>query len=117
MSTTEVQLRFAAEFALFLVALAGLGYSLLRADLLVERSVARVGAALGFAGLAAAAFLSGALIVDDPADASLAALRMGGVLLLALVSRWWLGARGGRVLLWSGLVGLVLAEVAVQLGD
>ena len=51
MSTTEVQLRFAAEFALFLVSVAGLGYAALRADLLLERVTARVAAALGFAAL------------------------------------------------------------------
>ena len=39
---------------------------------------------MGFAALAGAAFLSGALVIDDPADASLAALRISGVVLLAL---------------------------------
>ena len=117
MSTTEVQLRFAAEFALFLVSVAGLGYALLRANLLVERTIARIAAALGFAALAGAAFLSGALIVDDPSHEGLAALRLGGIVVLAVASRWWEGAHGGRVLLWIGLVGLVVAEVAAQLDD
>lgn len=117
MSTTEVQLRFAAEFALFLVSLAGLGYASLRADLLVERAPARAGAAAGFATLAAAAFLSGALIVDDPADPAVAALRIAGVVLLAFASRWWRTANGGRIVLWIGLLALVVAEVAVGVGD
>ncbi|MEQ1788761.1 MAG: hypothetical protein ABL966_17050, partial [Acidimicrobiales bacterium] len=87
MSTTEVQLRFAAEFALFLVSLAGLGYAALRPDLLVERAAARAGAALGFAALAAAAFLGGALIVEDPTAGVLSGRRRGGVVLLALAAR------------------------------
>ena len=117
MSTTEVQLRFAAEFALFIVSLGGLGFVALRPDLLVDKALARVAAALGFAALGAAAFLSGALIVDDPADAQLSALRLASVLLLALASWWWRQAQGGRVLLWLGLVALVVAEVAVQGAD
>jgi PAS domain S-box-containing protein len=117
MSTTEVQLRFAAEFALFLVSAAGLGYAALRPDLIIERWVARFAAALGFAALAASAFLSGALIIDDPADPALSAMRMGGVLLLAIASRWWSTARGGRVLLWLGLVALVISEVALQVPE
>ncbi len=117
MSTTEVQLRFAAEFALFLVAVAGLGYAALRSDLLVERAAARAGAACGFAALAAAAFLSGALIVDDPAAGTVVALRVAGVVLLAIASRGWRTANGGRTLLWIGLVALVVAEVAATVGD
>jgi PAS domain S-box-containing protein len=117
MSTTEVQLRFAAEFALFLVAVSGFGYAALRPELIVERSLARVAALLGFAALAASAFLSGALVIDDPSDPALSATRLGGVLLLAIASRWWSTARGGRVLLWLGLVALVVAEVALHLPD
>src|SRR5436190_7749420 len=117
MSTTDVQLRFAAEFALFLVSMGGLGYALLRPELLVTNRVARGGAALGFAALAAAAFLSGALIVDDPQDGLLLALRLAGVVLLALASRWWQPAHGGRVLLWIGLLALVVADAAQQLSD
>ena len=117
MSTTDVQLRFAAEFALFLVSLGGLGYALLRPDLLVANRIARVPAALGFAALAAAAFLSGALVIDDPQDTVLLALRLGGVLFLAVASRWWQPAHAGRVLLWIGMLALVVADAAEQLGD
>jgi PAS domain S-box-containing protein len=117
MSATDVQLRFAAEFALFLVSLAGLGFAFLRADLLVARPAARVGVAAGFAALAAAAFLSGALVVDDPSIGGVVALRAGGILLLALVSRWWRTTRGGRLFLLVGLLALAIAEMAPGLDD
>lgn len=112
MSTIDVQLRFAAEFALFLVAVAGLGFSLLRAELLVEGRTARVAAAAGFACLATAALLSGALIVDDPTSAGVVALRVAGVAVLAVASRWWQRGGGCRTILWIGLLALALAEVA-----
>jgi PAS domain S-box-containing protein len=113
MSATDVQLRFAAEFALFLVSLAGLGFSLLRADLLVERTAARAGAAIGFAALAAAAFLSGALVVDDPAAGGVVALRLAGIAVLALTARWWQKHRGCRVLVLVGAAALAVAEAAL----
>jgi len=115
MSATDVQVRFAAEFALFLVSLAGFGFALLRPDLLVERRPARAGVALGFAALAAAAFASGALVVDDPTVGALTAGRVAGVVLLVLASRWWLARRGSRSLLLIGIVALVAAEVGVVL--
>lgn len=111
MSATDVQLRFAAEFALFLVSLAGIGFAFLRADLLVARSAARWAAATGFAALAAAALLSGALVVDDPTEASVVGMRVAGLVLLAVTSRWWHSNRGGRVLLVVGLVALAVAEL------
>lgn len=114
MSATDVQVRFAAEFALFLVALAGVGFSFLRADLLVTRSLARASAAFGFLGLATAALLSGALVVDDPTDPVVVALRLSGIVLLALASASWQPDRGGREVLRIGLVALVLAEVALS---
>ncbi len=117
MSTTEVQLRFAAEFALFLVSLAGLGYAALRADLLLERTAARVAAAAGFAALAAAAFLSGALVADDPSEAAVVALRVVGIVLLAIGSRWWRTASGGRTLVWIGVLALGVAEVGFAVAD
>ena len=117
MSTTEVQLRFAAEFALFLVAVSGFGYAALRPDLIVERTLARLAALLGFGALAAAAFLSGALIIDDPTDPVLSATRLGGVALLAFASLWWRPVHGTRALLWLGLAFLVVGEAALHLGE
>jgi PAS domain S-box-containing protein len=117
MSATEVQLRFAAEFALFLVSLAGLGFAFLRADLLVERSTARIGAALGFASLAVAAFLSGALVVDDPSTGGVVGLRVAGLVVLALAARWWRTNRGGRTVLLIGLVALAVSEMGPLLDD
>ena len=38
-------------------------------------------------------------------------------MLLALASRWWRTANGGRTVLWIGLLALVVAEVAVGVGD
>ena len=114
MSATDVQVRFAAEFALFLVSLAGFGFAFLRADLLVVRPVARAVSALGFAGLATAALLSGALVVDEPTDPVVVALRLGGIALLGGASLAWRPDRAGRELLRIGLVALILAEVALS---
>ncbi len=114
MSATDVQVRFAAEFALFLVSLAGVGFSFLRADLLVARPLARAGAAVGFLSLATSALLSGSLVFDDPTDPVIVALRLGGIVVLAAASSSWHHDRGGRELLRIGLVALVLAEVALS---
>jgi two-component system sensor histidine kinase VicK len=114
MSATDVQVRFAAEFALFLVALAGLGFSFLRSDLLVVKPLARAAAAIGFAGLATAALLSGALIVDEPTDPVVVALRLGAIALLGAASLRWQPDQRGRELLRIGLVALVLAELLLS---
>ncbi len=116
MSATDVQLRFAAEFALFLVSLAGLGFVLLRAELVLDRRDGRGAAAAGFAALAAAAFCSGAIIVDDASAPLVVALRAAGIVLVGLVSRWWRTNRNGRSLIWFGLLALAAAE-AVRLAD
>ncbi|MDP1804418.1 MAG: hypothetical protein Q8K72_04570, partial [Acidimicrobiales bacterium] len=117
MSTTEVQLRFAAEFALVLVSLGGLGLALLRPELIVSRRLPRAAALVGFASLASAAVLRGALVVDDPTSPVVIGLRLGAVVLLALASRWWRPGNGGRVLLWIGLVALVAAMVVTSIGE
>jgi two-component system sensor histidine kinase VicK len=114
MSATDVQVRFAAEFALFLVAFAGVGFAFLRSDLLVLKPAARVASVLGFACLVTAGFLSGALIVDEPTDPVVVALRLAGIVLLAGSSLAWRTDRGGRELLRIGLVALVVAEIVLS---
>jgi PAS domain S-box-containing protein len=112
-SELEVQLRFAAEFALFLVAAAGAGFAFLRADLLVERPARRTIVALGFASLAVASYLRGTQVLEADAAAVLGA-RLVGVVLLAVGSLGWRRGRGGRDLLWVGIVALACAEVATM---
>jgi PAS domain S-box-containing protein len=112
MSSTDVQLRFAAEFSLFLVSLAGIGFAFLRADLLARRPSARWVATVGFFLLGVAAFASGALLIDDPSDGLLVGLRIGGIVLVSLASTAWRTDRGGRELLRIGMVALLVAEVA-----
>jgi two-component system, OmpR family, sensor histidine kinase VicK len=114
-SELDVQVRFAAEFALFLVSAAGVGFALLRADLLVERTSRRAMVAVGFVGLAAAAYLRGASVLEDDA-AAVVGVRLAAVALLALASLGWRRGRGGRELIWLGLLGLLVAEVAAS-GD
>lgn len=117
MSTTDVQLQFAAEFALFLVSVAGVGFAFLRSDLLVDRPPIRLAVAAGFASLAAAAFLSGSLIVGDPASSGVVGLRIAGVAVLAFASRGWRTDRGGRTLVLIGLVAIALAELGPVLDE
>ncbi|MEO7430335.1 MAG: hypothetical protein ABIY48_13240, partial [Acidimicrobiales bacterium] len=117
MSATEVQLQFAAEFALFLVSLAGVGFAFPRADLLVERPPVRIAVAAGFASLAAAAFLSGALVVGDPSSGGVVGLRIAGVVVLAGASQSWRTDRGGRTLLFIGLVAILLGELGPVLDE
>jgi PAS domain S-box-containing protein len=112
MSSNDVQLRFAAEFALFLVSLAGIGFAFLRADLLTRRNSARWVATAGFLLLGVASFANGALVVDDPSDGRLVALRVAGIALVSLASVAWRLDRGGRELVRIGMVALFVAEVA-----
>ena len=112
MSSTDVQLRFAAEVSLFLVSLAGIGFAFLRADLLARRPSARWVATVGFLFLGVAAFASGALVIDDPSDGLLVGLRILGIALVSLASTAWRTDRGGRELLRIGMVSLIVAELA-----
>ena len=116
MSTAAAQLQFGAEFALFLVALAGFTFALLRPELLVENPTVRLAVQIGFGTLAAAAFLHGSLLVEAPDAAGLVALRtIGLVLLLPLPLRWRSGPTS-RLLLWVALTALAVSEAGIIAG-
>jgi len=111
MSAIEVQVRFAAQFALFLAAASGVGFVLLRGDLLARTRPARLAAVVGFSALGAAGFVAGAMLVDDAAAPGLVAARLAGVVVLCVASIGWQERRGSRTLLLGGVVGVVAAEL------
>src|SRR5581483_8784060 len=101
-------------FAVFLVALAGLSFVLLRAELLIDGSRQRFALAAGLGCLGAAAFLHGSLIVDDANSGTPVGLRLAGIVLLAVASIGWRAGDGGRLWLWAGIVAFAGAEVALR---
>ncbi|MCU1455205.1 MAG: hypothetical protein JWN46_3351 [Acidimicrobiales bacterium] len=116
MSTTgAAQLAFAAEFAVFLVSVAGLTCAL-RPRLLSEVPWARSALAAGFLGQATMSFLHGALIVEDTRRPMLLGARLVATALIALGALRWHGGSRGRVAVAVGVVALFAANVALQVG-
>ena len=107
MPAFSAQYQFAAEFIVFLVALAGLALVVLRGEPLTTRRGARLALAAGFVGIGASAFLQGSLLVAD--TQALAALRAAGVVAVVVGSLNWRGSALSRVLLWSGAGALALS--------
>jgi two-component system sensor histidine kinase VicK len=115
-TTAAAQLRFAAEFATFLAAGAGLSLAILRPALLAAGVRPRMLAGVGFTAVALAAFLHGSLLVDDAADPALLAVRTAGIGLLALSCVEWDRGTPRRALA-AGLVLLAAATVLVAVGE
>jgi PAS domain S-box-containing protein len=114
-STAAAQLRFAGEFAVFLVALAALALVLFRPALLGASLRDQALGTLGTLGLATAAFLSGSLLVDDPSEGAVVLPRAAGIVLLAAGGIGWRAAAARRPL-WLGLALLGVGE-ALALAD
>jgi PAS domain S-box-containing protein len=115
-STSAAQLQFAAEFAVFLVAGAGLALLVLRPALLVAGEPARRFVAAGFVLVGAAAFAHGALLVEDARSPLLVVGRVAGVALLLAAPVRWAGRPVDKVACWLGVVSLACSEVALA-GD
>ena len=115
MSPEGAQLRFAVEFATFLVAVAGAAIVLLRPHLVGANRRSRVVLALGFAGVAAAAFLHGSLLTGTQ-EIAVISLRGAGIVLLAFGTLGWGEARASRRALWTSLVLMAAAEAAAATG-
>jgi len=115
MTTEAAQLQFAAEFTLFIAAVAAIAVTALRPDLLSRRSAVRALLVGGAAELAVAAFLHGSLLVEDPAGLGLVALRSVGIGAVAASVAGWTTARGAQGAAALGVVALAGAEVLVVL--
>ncbi len=111
MSPEAAQLRFAVEFATFLVAVSGATIVLLRPQLVGANRRSRVVLALGFALVAAAAFLHGSLLTGTR-ELPVIILRGSGIILLAAGTLGWGEDRTSRRALWIALVMMAVAEGA-----
>src|SRR3954454_2260729 len=103
MSSSAALLRFAAEFATFLVALTGAAIVLLRPQLVGVRSKSRLALGSGFLCLAGAAFFHGSLLGESD-NPGVFALRAAGIVLLALGTLGWGDDRPTRRVVWVALV-------------
>jgi PAS domain S-box-containing protein len=116
-SSSAVQIRFAVEFATFLVAIAGAALVALRPALIGASSRARVTLPVGFVAIAVAAFLHGSLVVGKSADSTVAGLRLGGVLLVAIATLRWDTEPTFRRILLAGLFLMAVAEAVGLAGS
>jgi len=112
MSPEAAQLRFAVEFATFLVSVAGATIVLLRPQLVGANQRSRIVLGLGFLSVATAAFLHGSLLTGTR-EAPVIILRSAGIVLLAAGTLGWGDDRTTRRFLWASLVLMALAEGAV----
>lgn len=117
MVSSVAQGRFAAEFATFLAATAGVALVGLRAELLSRSWWSRLLLVIGFVALGATAFLQGSLITRDHADVVDAAVEGVGLVAVALGSIDWAGDEGPRRLLWLGLAVIGVSLGLVQSGQ
>jgi len=113
-SESSTQLRFAVEFATFLVAIAGAAVVILRPALVGAGRRGRIALAVGFVALAVAAFLHGSLLADAD-DGILVGVRGLAIVLLALGTFSLKADTTTRRVLWVALVLLAVAEGATAM--
>ncbi len=115
MSGSAAVLRFAAEFATFLVAVAGAAIVFARPRLLGVGRGSRIALFVGFLALAGAAFLHGSLALEA-GDFPVLVIRGVGIVLLAVGTLGWGEDRATRRVVWLALVLITLSEVAAATG-
>ncbi len=121
MGSVPAQFEFAAEFASFLAAAAGVALVLLRAELLSRSPWARASLGLGFAAVAAAAFLTGSLLVQPATSPAVGGLRGAGLILILIGSLRWRAGHESQALVWLGVglsgAAIVLLGTSAQVAD
>lgn len=110
MSASLAQYQFAAEFALYLVAVAGLALAALRTDVVTENKWARGALSFGFAALAGSAFIHGSLLRTNALDLLVVGPRAAGILLVAAGALAWRDRRSRWVLL-AGVMAIAVGTV------
>jgi PAS domain S-box-containing protein len=113
MSSGAAQLRFVADFTVFVIAGAAVTLLLLRPSLLVVPERLRSIVAVGFALLAGAAVASGAGFGPDLDHPALVGLRGVGIVAAAVAPLRWPGGAADRLAMWTGVSGLAVAEALV----
>ncbi len=113
MTTEAAQLQFAAEFTLFIAAIAAIAVTALRPEVFGRRAIGRFLLVVGAAALAGAAFLHGSLLVDDGAAPVLIGLRLGGIAAVAAAVASWQTPASARSTAAAGVLALAGAEALV----
>jgi PAS domain S-box-containing protein len=117
MSSGAAQLRFAAEFGVFMVAGAAIALLLLRPALLVAADRARALVGIGFLLLGAASVAHGGGFVDRVDAPGLVAIRILGILGVSAAASRWSGGPTGRTATWTGIAALTVAEVGFAIDN
>ena len=115
MTTEAAQLQFAAEFTLFIAALAALAVTLLTPELLFRKGGSRALFQAGALALAAAAFLHGSLLVEYADEPLLVVIRAAGIIAVGVALLRWSGPESGRLLAFTGLALLAGGEAATAM--
>lgn len=116
MSALQAQVAFAAEFVLFLAALAGTAVLLVRPSLLADGRWARWTMTVGFAAVGTAAFLHGSLLEPDAGEPAVVVPRLAGLALLAASTLQRRASAALQAMLVAAMA-LAVAEAAVLVQD
>ena len=117
MTTAAAQLQFAAEFTLFLAAIAAIAITVLKPELLFRHAAHRIAFQVGALSLAVAAFLHGSLLVDDASQPVLVLTRAVGIVAIGASLLRWDGPDNARALASTGVIGLAVAEAITSVGN
>ena len=98
------------------MAVAGAALVLLRPGLVNATPRTRAALAAGFLVIAAAAFLNGSVLANDPQAPAVIVLRGAGIVLLGVGTLSWRVDQLSRRVLWTALVLMAMAEVASAAG-